>query len=157
MASCSEYLVSYGGHAKAAGLKVATKHFVAFSEKLLTVAEKEIDIKDTKKDILIDAEINEANISDEMMDFLTLMEPFGYGNRTPIFLIKKATIRNVAKVGNDGRHQKFNFSGIEAIAFNELRELKEENRYDLVFSLRYNYWNNRKKIEARIIDFKCRG
>jgi single-stranded-DNA-specific exonuclease len=125
-------------------------------DKLLKIAKKKIKISDLAPVVTIDAEIKEKEIGDDMLDTILRMEPFGYGNSNPSFLISKVAIDNVKKVGGGGEHLKFNLSqgGLSAIFFNSSHALSSKVEYDIVFSLRYNYWNQRKSIEMRIIDMK---
>jgi single-stranded-DNA-specific exonuclease len=156
LTECEFCLMKFGGHAKAAGLTVSNEKFVLFSDKLLEIARNRIAKEDLKSKVVIDTEIKEEDISDEMINTISGMEPFGYGNQTPSFEIKGAEIDNVKKVGKKGEHLKFSLkkSGISAILFGNSYEVSEKNKYDLVFGLRYNFWNQRKTIEMRIADIK---
>jgi single-stranded-DNA-specific exonuclease len=156
LGECRDHLLKFGGHAKAAGLTVSAAKFVIFSDKLLSIAKKKIKTADLAPLVVIDTEIKEEEISDKVVETITAMEPFGYGNSTPTFLMSNIAIENVKKVGGAGEHIKFNLtaSGLSAIFFNNQVDVSEKMKYDLVFGLRYNFWNQRKSIEVRIIDMK---
>ncbi|MDD3480989.1 MAG: single-stranded-DNA-specific exonuclease RecJ [Patescibacteria group bacterium] len=157
LTECEDCLLSFGGHAKAAGVKVASEHFVAFSDKILQIAKDKIKLEELKKEIEIDTKIEKTDINDETMNHILKMEPFGYGNHQPIFLFPGATVSNINRVGKDKGHLKFKIDidkeKIGGIAFREEREMKE-GEYDLVLNLKYNIWNGNKSIEARVIDFR---
>jgi single-stranded-DNA-specific exonuclease len=156
LGNCRDHIEKFGGHAKAAGLTVTTEKFVVFAGKLLQIARKSIKTEDLAPIVKIDTEIKEAEINDEMVGMINLMEPFGFGNSTPTFAMYKTEIDNIKKVGIDGIHLKFNLkkSGLSAIFFNNHIEINDKTKYDLAFGLRYNYWNQRKSIEMRIIDMR---
>lgn len=162
LSQCDDYLISFGGHKKAAGLKVSEEHFVAFSEKMVTIAKDKIDIKNISKKICIDAIISPLDISDTSLDLLEKMEPFGYGNPEPIFLVKGVKVDNLKRVGKKGEHLKFSISlspqkdseSINGIYFNAKKDIVGGCNYDLVLRLKYNFWNNMKNIEAIVIDFQ---
>ncbi len=156
----SEHVLKFGGHAKAAGLTVEAGKFVVFQEKLLEITRGKIKKESLTKEIIIDAQIKPEEISDEMLELITKLEPFGYGNHTPSFMLSAVDASNIKKVGAKKEHLKFNIQthksdkplALGAIWFNNKLEIKEEIKYDLAFTLRYNVWNERRTIELRIID-----
>lgn len=156
LAECEECLERFGGHAKAAGVTVKAEHFVVFKKKLLSIAKDKIKTEDLVPEIGIDTVIKEEEINDEMLAWIGKLEPFGFGNSTPVFAILSAEIENIKKVGSAGEHLKLNLkkSGLSAILFGNSYEIDPQKKYDLAFGLRYNYWNQRKSIELRIIDMR---
>jgi len=156
LSETDELLERFGGHAKAAGVTVSREHFVAFSDKLLTIAQDNIKTKELKKVIEIDTVIKPEEVDNNALDLLNEMEPLGFGNSRPLFLLESIQIENVKRVGSGQEHIKFSILNhdISGIAFSEKRELKESVNYDIVGTLRYNIWNNRKSIELRVVDFR---
>lgn len=161
LGSCEDCIEKFGGHARAAGLTVPKEKFVLFSDKLIEIANSKIKESDLMKTLEIDTEINFSEINEEALDLINKMEPTGFGNSKPIFVLKSVLVGNVSRVGKGKEHLKFKIiddlggpsKEISGIAFSEERNLKEGNRYDLAGTLRYNIWNNRKSIEFRMIDF----
>lgn len=156
LTECEDCLMKFGGHAKAAGLTVSNEKFVLFSDKLLEITRSRIRKEDLRSNVIIDTKIKEEDISEEMIETISRMEPFGYGNHNPTFVIEGVEIENVKKVGSKGEHLKFSLkkSGICAILFGNSYEIDGKNRYDLAFGLRYNFWNQRRSIEMRIMDLR---
>lgn len=156
LSECEDCLEHYGGHAKAAGLSVSGEKFVIFADKLLEITRRKIKATDLVKEITIDSEIKEEEITEEAVDLLTLLEPFGYGNPTPTLVCRGVEIMGAKLVGADQNHLKFQLkeSGLSAISFNRTEKLKEECKYNLAFHLKYNYWNNRKTIDLRVVDIQ---
>lgn len=159
----SEHVLKFGGHAKAAGLTVEAGKFVIFQEKLLEITRDKIKKENLTKEVIIDAEIKPEEINDEMLELISKLEPFGYGNHTPSFMIASAEVTGLKKVGSKQEHLKFNVKAemtndksatLSAIWFNYGAGIKEKQKYDLAFTLRYNVWNERKTIELRIIDIR---
>lgn len=166
LSQTSDYLVKYGGHAKAAGLTVSHEHFLVFQERLLALVGNKLKKIDLARELLIDTVIKQEEIDDEAMKLLAKMEPTGYGNKRPVFISKGVTFSDVKRVGKTKEHLKFKIQGprandqrpsLEAVAFSESREIHRDLPYDVVFTLKYNVWNNRKTIEARVIDFRESG
>lgn len=179
LSEVSDHIVKYGGHSKAAGISLLAEKFVIFQDKMLEITRRKIKETEINRELLIDAVIDTEEIDESMLDLIQKLEPFGYGNRNPIFAIKKAEIVNPKKVGSDGNHLKFNVKVVakktsrtknpdledylNAIFFNYQEDNFEEAfwdnvanlKYDLAFTLKYNIWNSKKNIELRVIDLKA--
>lgn len=163
LSETSDYLVKFGGHAKAAGLTVSHEHFLVFQEKLVALVGEKLKEIDLARELLIDTVIEPSEIDDRAMELIAKMEPTGYGNKRPIFMSQEVEITDIMRVGKNKEHLKFKIRRpltidqrppLEAVMFSEPREPKAGIKYDVVFTLKYNVWNNRKNIEARVIDFR---
>lgn len=161
LSEVSDYVVKYGGHAKAAGLTVSHPHFVFFKERLSELIGERLKEVELSRELAIDAEIKEEEIDDTAMELLNRMEPTGFGNKKPVLMILAAEIGDVKRVGKGKEHLKFNLKVkadspkvLSAVAFSEPRELEPGAKYDLAFTLKYNIWNNRRSIDLRVIDFR---
>ena len=87
---CREYLIQYGGHAKAAGFTVRSSKVEKFIKKFEEYVDKnQIAIEDNKR-IDIDAVINSREL-DKFNEYIkmeySLLQPFGQGNPEPKFLL----------------------------------------------------------------------
>lgn len=153
---CGDCVLKYGGHAKAAGLTVKAEKFVVFKDKILEITKGKIKAEDLVAEVKIDADVQLADITEEMLSLLSKMEPFGFGNTTPVFIANSVAAGSVRKVGDAGQHVKFTVGkeALGAIWFNAKKEVTEKEKYDIVFNPRYNEWNNRRSIELRIFDLK---
>lgn len=157
LAACSEHLERYGGHAKAAGLAVQKEKLALFETAIEKIGNKLLKKELTGLPLAIDARIKSEEINEETIGWLEKLDPHGYGNPVPV-LGTRAKIRNIKKVGQSGNHLKFLVvtpaGNISAIFFSANMELSENREYDLAFNLRFNWWNNRRTVEMRIIDVK---
>ena len=97
----------YGGHKQAMGLKLKPKNVKIFEKELLKMIEKEYDAEKWGKKLLIDAEVKPEEIDWDLLSEIKKFEPFGQGNREPVFLSKDLTIREIKMVGNGQKHLKF--------------------------------------------------
>lgn len=152
----SELLIKYGGHTKAAGVSLKVDNLSELDKKLNQIANKIIKKEDLQKTIYIDSVIKESEVNEEMMEWLKKLEPFGYGNQAPFFLMKNAVVSNIKRVGGEKEHLKFlvGEKEISSISFRDNRKLEEGKKYNLVFQVKYNEWNGRKNIEYNIKDLK---
>lgn len=161
---CSELLIKFGGHSQAAGIKIKNENLEKFYEKLSGVIERELAGKDISPELKIDAEIRLDEIDFNLVDDLKKMEPFGEGNRSPIFLSRNLIINEIKIVGNGEKHLKlFLRSGsntpkiYEAIGFNfakEFKNIKAGDKIDAVYRLEEDTWNGNKKIQLKLVDLR---
>lgn len=158
---CKEYLVSYGGHAQAAGFNLKKENLINFRAKLYQYAIQKMQNIDTKPVLEIDCELSENEMH---LDFLTEIEqlkPFGIANKTPTFLIHKVQPLFVDQVGKSREHLKFSIKSenknIDVIAFQMGQyadEIRDHRQIDLVFHLDRNKWNDRENLQIRALDFR---
>ena len=83
-----EYLNSFGGHHNAAGFSLKDKGLVkAFLNSLLRILKdrKRVEKNDIDE---IDLEINSGKFPISIIDYIKVLEPFGYDNPEPNFLIR---------------------------------------------------------------------
>lgn len=89
-------LLKGGGHSKAAGFSVSTDK-LAEAEDFLSVRIKEQLLANSQEvdegnTLHIDALLDVGALSSELMDSLSLLEPFGEGNPEPIFALKDVNV-----------------------------------------------------------------
>lgn len=157
----SEYLVDAGGHPMAAGFTIETSRIGSFKKNVLKLSEKiNMDLFDRK--IKVDIEISFEQITMEFYEKINSLSPFGYGNPEPIFLTKNLQIRNLKKVGKEGKHLKLELEDVNKekrimgilFGYDESLDLKNGDKIDVVYSLSLNEWNGTKKLEIKIRDIK---
>ncbi|MDA3812656.1 MAG: DHH family phosphoesterase [Candidatus Cloacimonetes bacterium] len=87
---CSEHLIQYGGHAKAAGFTVKSSEIVKFIDKFEEYIEQNQRVIEENKRIDIDAVISSGEL-DKFNEYIqmdyNLLQPFGPGNPEPKFLL----------------------------------------------------------------------
>ena len=96
----SEHLDHYGGHTLAAGIGLNSSDIQAFRKKINEYArDKEMPFAIQK----IDCKLLPSSISLEILDSMSLLEPFGAGNPQPCFGLFGVRIDDVASI-SDGKH-----------------------------------------------------
>ena len=101
LSQCSDLLIKFGGHAKAAGLSVKLEDIPALKERLEEICTRELTEEDKLKVVEIEEELKDFQISLEADKDIQKLRPFGYGNPEPIFFIKDVSISGVRKIGKD--------------------------------------------------------
>ena len=156
---CDKYLTNYGGHSLAAGLSLNTKDFEKFKNMINEYAEKNIKDEDLIPTINIDLKLEDSQLNIEDVEELKLLEPFGQSNEEPIFMITNLKVVSI-KTLSDGKHLKLylkNQNYLDAIGFNlgeRANELKIGDTIDIVGNLNINEFNNTKKVQMLLKDFK---
>jgi single-stranded-DNA-specific exonuclease len=164
---CSEFLIKFGGHTQAAGLRVAHEKIGEFLAKFSELIENQLAEKDITPQIEIDAEISMGDLGWSLLDQIKKMEPFGEGNDEPVFLIRNTIIEDFRVVGNGSKHLKLLLRDVnkspkifDAIGFglgDKFPNLQNGNRLDIVFNLREDEWKGNKKIQLKLVDLKLAG
>ncbi len=160
--SLSDLLISFGGHKYAAGVKIAKENLEEFRTRFNEIINSSLSKDDFIPEITIDAEISPIDITSEIMTWLEKLEPYGQGNKEPVFFMKNVSkYQNESFVGKESTHLKcyFEKDGIilDAIGFN-MKEYQsivaENNNFDILFSLVHNTWKNSKTIQLNLKDIK---
>ena len=161
---CSGLLSKFGGHSQAAGVRIAPENVPNFCEKMTKLVEAELGENEIISKLVIDLELKAQDIDWEFMTDLKKMEPFGMGNREPVFMLKNMRISDVRMVGNGTKHLKLalratdgNPKIFDAIGFklgDEFSSLKKDDLIDVVFNLSEDEWNGSKKMQFKLIDLK---
>lgn len=154
---CQNTIERFGGHSMAVGITIKRDKFEEFSEQFEKIA-KDAKIDEIIPIINIDAKINLSEINKEMVASLKQLEPFGEGNKTPIFAFKNLKIDSIRAL-SEGKHIKMTLKDgnviINAIGFN-LGYLADEYRIgdkiDVVGTLEINSFNGVDNLQINIKD-----
>lgn len=159
---CADLLVRHGGHAAAAGFTVHNNNLDTLKLRLREIAARELDGKDLRHSLLADAEAPLSEMTPELLKYLDLLEPTGYGNPGAVFISRNVRVVNHRAVGADAKHLKLTVSdgkvGFDAIAF-RLGEWagKLPERIDLMYTLETNEYNGRTTLQLNVKDLKPAG
>lgn len=154
---CQDMIEKFGGHSMAIGITLQKEKFNEFSEKIEEIA-KESKIEEIIPIINIDSKINLNEIDKDVVESLKQLEPFGEGNKTPIFMFKNLKIDSIRSL-SEGKHLKMTLKEnniiINSIGFN-LGKLANEYRIgdkiDVVGILEINSFNGTENLQINIKD-----
>ena len=106
LAAASEALTSYGGHAAAGGYTVAEGRVERFRELLgaACAAQAGSSSVGAERPLRFDAWVEPSEITMDLVESLSRMEPFGEGNPEPMFAVRNVVLTDVRPVGEKGRH-----------------------------------------------------
>ena len=159
-----DIVISGGGHAGAAGVRVDSKNLYAFREKINEYY-KSLHLTDQEDYFKNHADLDVSNLADLSLGFLDelkLLEPFGAGNEEPIFCLKGIDIINVSRMGAEQNHLRLDIrdkkgNNLKLIAFyasEKWLSLTPEDNIIPFVKLMENNFNGVKSAEARIVDIE---
>lgn len=161
---CAELLIKFGGHSQAAGVKLSAENLDVFQERFSGIVEEKLFGVELSPVIEIDAEISSSDISWDLCEAIKKMEPFGEGNKEPVFLISRMKICEAKMVGNGTKHLKLSLTSpdnnpkiFDSIGFGmgeKFQHLKKNDMVDIVCMLNEDEWNGNRKIQLKLIDLK---
>jgi len=127
---CSEGLLSFGGHAAAAGVRMTEDHFSLFAERFEERCRTALTPEMREKVLHVDAEVPLPMLSLSVVEDLEKLEPHGMGNPRPLFLASRVRVVGEPRaVGDQKKHLQLKFgqggSVFKAIGWN-LAELELE-------------------------------
>lgn len=100
----NEYLTKFGGHEMAIGLSLERKNFDEFKEKIKDIASK-AKLEEFAPILKIDKELQASDITEENINSLQKLEPFGESNKNPLFLYRNLKIDSIRSL-SEGKHLK---------------------------------------------------
>ena len=148
-----------GGHKLAAGVTLPTKNIQAFRDR---VNKFYADQKLFNQQALLlpkaDAVANFEDVTEELIEKIAMLEPFGNGNTQPVLTSEKVLIIHLRRMGADAQHVKLEVQGasgasLQLLAFNAPEHFfVEPGEYVTVwYQPDINEWNGRRTIEGRLL------
>jgi single-stranded-DNA-specific exonuclease len=157
---CKDLLMAYGGHFAAAGLTLAPENLIPFTNKFEEVVAATIPDLLLIPEIIIDAEVNFAEITENFYSIICRMEPFGPENMRPTFIAKNCVDFGYTKLLKEA-HIKFvlrqNETILNGIGFHmadKFALLQNQKPVDVVFTIDENEWNGNKTLQLKVVDIR---
>lgn len=151
IASTSDILIDFGGHAQAAGVTVSHENLEEFSVRLNRYISERYDDTAFEKTIEVDGEIT-SKISLKTAKEISMLEPFGTGNKKPIFLLSERDTQ--AKLLKEGSpHVTVKSSNLDMIYFNganNLEMLSLDLKKDILVEINTSNYNGREYVKGFI-------
>lgn len=151
----SEFLVDAGGHPMAAGFTIETRHIEAFSKKINVYAQTIITEQILTPFIEIECELKSEDINKNILNQISIFEPFGMANPEPVFLTKNMLVEDVSTVGARSQHLKLHIGNQNAIAFgqgNLKAQLRPGYLVNAVYTIAKDNYNGRDALQLKIKD-----
>ena len=157
--SCKDLFVKHGGHSQAAGFTIPTKDIPRMEEALTRAAELSLASVDLQPSLTIDAEVELPELSEDTFNYLSQLEPFGQGNRRPLFMSRGVKVLETRHIGHDSQHLKLVLGQggkeMTALAFNQTPTWPNgASHLDLVYSLSADWWRGVRTVVMRVADVR---
>ena len=160
---CSDCLIRFGGHAGAVGVTCEASRLDEFRDRLEGVL-AELPAEQFVSTEEVTAVIGLGELSVETIASLEALQPFGQGNKKPLFAARGVSMRNRSRVGAEGNHLRFfatdGVGTVPAIMFRapEPERLVEcDGAVDLVFEAVNETWQGRTKAKLMVKDVLVRS
>ena len=160
--SCLDLLTNFGGHKYAAGLSMHIDNLPAFCERFEHYVATHIREDQLQPTLLVEAELELADITPAFYNVIRYLEPFGPGNPRPLFATRNLiNHRDTRVVGKTGEHLRLDVTdrayAITGIAFGRAdmaQHIQNGNAVDICYELDENTFNNRTSIQMMAQDIK---
>lgn len=127
--ACSDLLLHFGGHPMAAGLSLTEENVALLRARLnerAQISEEELEGK-----LTIDLMVPFSYVTEERVEEIQLLEPYGPGNPAPLFAVKQASVCSMQRLGREKSFVKFVLQDaegckIEALCFSDYESVKND-------------------------------
>ena len=157
LTKCLDSIEKFGGHSMAVGLTVKKEKFEEFKKEFEQIATNS-NVNEIMPIINIDAKIDFSAINKDMVESLKQLEPFGEGNKMPVFVFKNLKIDSIRAL-SEGKHLKLTLKEgstvVNAIGFNIgnfADEYRIGDKIDVVGVLEVNNFNGVESLQINIKD-----
>lgn len=160
--ACSCHLVSHGGHAMAAGVRLRCDQVESFTQAFQAEAARRLTLNDLRPRLQLDDEVRLDELTEDAVAPIQRMAPFGIGNHRPRLATGELELVDPPRVvGKNGTHLQFTVrqgkTYRKAIAFGrgeQANTLAEHRRLRLAFEPILNEWNGVRRVEMKVLDWK---
>lgn len=164
IADCSQLLLQFGGHRQAAGLTLKSDNIECFREQFSKHVLLRLRPEDFIPKIIADVVVpSTCSLTQKLVKELSLLEPYGASNPSPVFAFKEAKLRNPSIMGAEKNHLRlivsFGNETYKGIMWNQAQKMNSIYNHSVAtvaFSPRINSWNGMNSIDLQLfaIDLK---
>ena len=159
-----ELFVAFGGHSGAAGMTLQVENLEALSDVLVAfIQDNQLDLTQ-KPSLVLDEELDLANLSLETVKSLEKLAPFGMNFAKPIFYLRDFQVESVRTMGQDNAHLKLRLLkdgvNVDLVAFGQghlAQEFSQLKNLELAVHLSVNQWNGHTTIQLMLVDARVHG
>ena len=158
--AADDIILRGGGHGAAAGVTLETAQIPAFRRRVNEFYDS-LNLTDQVRFLQpsADVEVKDfAEITEELVEQISRMEPFGNGNPEPILKIVRAVVVSARRMGANGQHVKMTLRDadgktLQMLAFNAPESFFREPGDEIAawFQPNINEWNGVRTVEGRLL------
>ena len=160
LVKCADLMVQFGGHPMAAGLSIEEENIEKFRRQLnenCTLTEEDLRPK-----VVIDVPMPVSYITKELIEQISLLEPFGKGNTKPIFAQKGLRVLDISIIGKNKNVVKLKLldpQGVtmEGIYFGEAEDfanfIRQKDTISVTYYPEINRFRGRESLQIIIQNY----
>ncbi len=157
IATQSDLLEGFGGHAMAAGLAIKPENISSFARGLSRSVRGQLAEADIEAAVEISGEIPFHELSLALVSDLERLAPFGPGNPQPVLMTRGVKITSHRKLGRNGAHLKLQVESQDGYATSVFwwgwRGAKlPEGTFDLAYRIGRNVFNGNVTLQVEWVD-----
>ena len=164
--AADDIILRGGGHSAAAGVTLEAAQIPAFRRRVNEFYDS-LNLTDQVQFLQpsADVEIKDfTEITEELVEQIARMEPFGNGNPEPILKIARAVVVSARRMGANGQHVKMTLRDadgktLQMLAFNAPESFFREPGDEIAvwFQPNINEWNGARIVEGRLLHVELQG
>ncbi len=163
LSRCADSLITFGGHAAAAGLRIDEAHIDTFRAHFTRHVAEQISPEDRVAEIHIDAEAPLAQLTLQTVKQIEQLAPFGERNPRPVLCAANVVVDGpVKRIGAGERHLSLTLKHqsvtLRALAFGQAEWADDLNRRDEPIDVAYrpviNEFRGRRSVELHLVDWR---
>ena len=159
LSECSACLTKFGGHPGAGGFSLPADKVGEFTERVYEYARENYP-KMPDNTLFADMEISAAQLNIDNVKKLSLLEPFGERNPTPLFLLKDCAVKSKRAL-KDGRFTSFEITQngvtLRAVTFKIPFAKFFPNvgdKIDIIAAAEINEYNGNESVQLRLVEYR---
>lgn len=160
LSSCAAVLENYGGHKRAAGLRLKHGNIEIFRQAMNDFARAALPQEKFIPTLGIDCEIPLSVMDLNLLEIISSLEPHGEGNPTPVFCSKGLTVKSPPSLLGRDTIKFWVSDGLKTISavgfgmgsFKDM--VKLGGKVDLAYTLSIDDWNKAPTVQLMLKDIK---
>ncbi len=161
---CRSHLMSFGGHAAAAGLRIDEAHVESFRQAFCRHVADCVPLEQRQAQLMIDAESPLAQLTLQTVSQIEQLAPFGEGNPRPLLCASNVQLDGDPRtMGGGGRHLSVKLRqgalALRAVAFGHGDEwapalMDHQGCLDVAYRPVINHFGGRRSVELHLVDWR---
>lgn len=156
--SVKKFLVTFGGHAQAAGCTLRAADIPALRAALnACLIARGITEESLRPRLTLDAVITPVALGMGFVKELGSLAPFGAGNDEPVFLLSSQKMTDLRTVGADKSHLQCRIGSVKGIGFGLgalVDQISHDKTFDIACRLSVNSWQGRESVQLFVEDVR---
>ncbi len=166
LVACREHLLTCGGHAAAAGLRIADERIEDFRAAFVAVVDRMLPAELRRAQVTIDGETTLGGLTLDAVEQIEKLAPFGQANRRPVLCASAVVLAAPPRViGAGGKHLAMQLrqhgASIRGVAFGAAEWLPHlpapGQPFHVAFKPKINEFRGRRTAEIELIDWRPEG